>query len=91
MALPLYEPRLSMITISTWPQRRQQELLDVGPEALAINRAINDTGRGDAIAPQDGEEGHCSPMPMWDVSAQRLAAPIPVSYTHLTLPTILRV
>jgi hypothetical protein len=86
MALPLYEPRLSMITISTWPQRRQQELLDVGPEALAINRAINDTGRGDAIAPQDGEEGHCSPMPMWDVSAQRLAAPIPaVAARHIGL------
>ena len=67
-------------------QRRHQELLDVGHEALAVDRAVDDAGRGDAVVAQRGEEGHGAPVAVRHLGAQRRAAAMPaVGARHVGL------
>jgi hypothetical protein len=46
------------------PERRYQNLLDIGQEALTIDRPIDHAGRIDAVATERGEEGQRSPTAM---------------------------
>lgn len=45
-------------------QGRRQHLFDISAEALAIDRAVEDTGRGDAAAAQAGDQRGHHPMPV---------------------------
>ena len=53
------------------PQRRRQDLLDVEAEALAIDRAIDEPWRLDAIVAQGGDEGHGLPAPVRHLGPRR--------------------
>ena len=44
------------------PERRDEELLDPGLEALAVDRAVEDAGRAEPVRSQPGEEGHGAPV-----------------------------
>jgi len=61
----------------TFPERRNQELLDVTPEGLAVDRAVDDAGRFDPIMPKRGKERHRAPVAVRNVSPQRGAATPP--------------
>ena len=52
------------------PDGVEQLLVYPGPEALAINRAVEDAGRDDPIMAQGRHEGHGAPMAMGRVAAQ---------------------
>jgi hypothetical protein len=54
-------------------QRRNQFLFDVSGELLSVDRSIEDTGRGQAIVAQGGDEGRRLPMTEWRVADQSLA------------------
>jgi hypothetical protein len=41
-----------------------QELLDIGLEFLAVDRAIEEAGRLDPVMPQGGQEGERAPTAM---------------------------
>jgi hypothetical protein len=56
------------------PQGRNQNLLDVELEGLAIDRPIDEPGSSDAIVAQGGQEGHGLPMTMWHLGFDPLAA-----------------
>ena len=43
-------------------QRWGQNLIDIGPEALAVDWTIENPWGLDTITPQGGEEGHCLPV-----------------------------
>jgi len=67
-------------------QRRYQKLLDIGPEGLAVDRAVNDAGRCDAIVAQRGQEGHGAPAAVRHLGMQRHAAAMPaVGARHVGL------
>jgi hypothetical protein len=53
-------------------ERRHEELLDIGFEAFAINRSIEDARRLDPVVPQRRKERECLPMPVRRLSAQAL-------------------
>ena len=59
---PLWLPRLSMMTMSPGSRVGHQELLDIGEEACAVDRAVDDAGRVDPVAAQRGEEGQRAPV-----------------------------
>ena len=46
------------------PQGWRQHLLDISPEALAVNGAVEDAGRGDPTGPQTGHQRRHLPMPV---------------------------
>jgi len=50
---------------------RHQHLLDIGAEALAIDRPVDDAGRGDAVMPERRKKGHRAPMAVRDLSPER--------------------
>ena len=54
-------------------QRRSQFLFDVSGELLSVDRSIEDTGRGQAVVAQGGDEGRRLPMTEWRVADQSLA------------------
>lgn len=56
-----------------------QELLDVGTELLAVDRAIEEAGRLDPIMPQGGQEGERAPAAVRGLADQPLAAPAPTA------------
>ena len=56
-----------------WTQGRDQNLLDIGPEYLAVDRPVDDPGGGDPVMAQRGDEGHGVPMPEWGAAAQTFA------------------
>lgn len=56
------------------PEGGDQELLDVGPELLAVDRAIEEAGCLDAIMPQGGQEGERAPAAVRCLTDQPLAA-----------------
>ena len=58
-------------------ERRDQELLDPGGEALAIDRSIDHAGCDDAVMPQAGDEGQRLPMAVRDLGDERLALVAP--------------
>jgi len=52
---------------------RQELLLDIGAEALPVDRAIEDARSGEAVVAQCAEEGQGAPMAVWCEAAQALA------------------
>lgn len=67
-------------------ERRDEELLDIGLEAFAIDGAIKDAWRIDPVVPQGGNECERSPMPMRRVPAQALPSRSPaVGADHVGL------
>ena len=56
-----------------------QELLDVGQELLAVDRASEETGRIDAVMTQGGQEGECTPAAMRCLADQPVAARPPAA------------
>jgi len=46
-------------------------LLDVGPESLAVDRAVEQAGRFDSVVAQSGEEGRGRPMAVGDLVESR--------------------
>src|SRR5580765_4757697 len=68
------------------PQRRYQHLLDVNKEAVAVDRAVDDTGCVDAVGAQGGEEGQRAPAAMRGLGDQSPAArATPVRACHVGL------
>ena len=51
-------------------ERWHQHLLDIGTEALAVDRAVDDAGRSDPVVPECSEEGHGPPMAVRDLSPE---------------------
>ena len=51
----------------------QELLLDIGAEASAVDRSVEDTRRGEPVAAQRAEEGQGAPMTMRGEAAQPLA------------------
>src|SRR3546814_7658083 len=60
-------------------QRRQQALLDICDEALAVDRLVEDTGRVDAVTAQRRQEGHGAPVAVWNLGIEPSAAWRPAS------------
>ena len=61
------------------PQGRQQNLLDIGGEAFAVDRAFEQPGRGDPVVPQCGQERHGPPAAGRDLADQAAAARRPAA------------
>ena len=57
----------------TWFQGRHEELLDIGPEAVAIDRAVEDAGRGELVAAQGAKEGQGVPASLRREATQPFA------------------
>lgn len=55
-------------------EHRHEQLLDIGPEALAVDRSIEDARCCQPIAAQRAQEGQRSPVTMRGKAAQALAA-----------------
>ena len=52
-----------------WFERRNQELFNVGEEASAVDRAVDDRGRIDPVMAKRGKEGQRLPMAVRDFGA----------------------
>ena len=62
------------------PKRRREHLLDLGAEDVAVDGAVDDQWRGEAVGAQAGNEGRGFPVPVRDRRNQPLSrrrAPIP--------------
>lgn len=69
-----------------WLEGCDQLLFDIGQEARPIDRAIEDAGRGDPVAPQRRQKGHRAPASMWRETCQALALrPPPSQWGHVGL------
>jgi hypothetical protein len=55
-------------------QRWRQHLLDIGLEAQAVHRPVEQKGRGDAVMAQGGDEGCGLPMAKGDLANQAFAS-----------------
>ena len=53
---------------------RGEDLLDVGQEAVAVDRAVDEPWRGDAVMAQSGDEGHGLPATVGHHGREALAA-----------------
>ena len=62
-----------------WTQDRNEYLLDVDEENLAIDRAIDDEGSLDAVVAQGSDEGQGLPVPMWRIGLETLPALSPAT------------
>ena len=49
----------------------RENLLDIGAEAHAINRSVDDAGRGEPVATQRRQEGEGSPRPKGALATRR--------------------
>jgi hypothetical protein len=58
--------------MSPWTRGRDQDLLDVRAEQLAVDGSIDHPRRIDAIVAEGGDEGHGLPMTIWDIRCQAL-------------------
>jgi hypothetical protein len=52
---------------------RGEDLLDIGEEAIAVDRPVDDARSGDAIAAERGKEGQCAPSGLRHLSDELLA------------------
>ena len=59
-----------VVGLESW----DQELLDIGAKALAVDRTVEQARRLDAVVAQGGEKGRGVPMPMRDLVDEPLAA-----------------
>jgi hypothetical protein len=55
-------------------KRRDEDLVEVEPEGLAIDRPVEQPWRLDPVVPQGGQEGHGLPAAMGHLGRQALAA-----------------
>ena len=58
---------------------RDQELLDIGQELLAVDGAPEETGRIDPVMTQGGQEGERAPTAMWRLADQPATARTPAA------------
>jgi hypothetical protein len=58
-------------------ERWHQQLRDIGTEAFAVDRPIDDAGCCDPVVPKCSEEGHRPPVTVGDLSPERNAPPPP--------------
>ncbi len=63
-----------MMTMSPCRSVGSRNLLDIGGEAFAVDRAFEQPGRGDAVVTQRGQERHSSPAAVGDLADQTAAA-----------------
>jgi hypothetical protein len=69
-----------------WLEGGDEELLDIGAKALAVDRAVEQAGRVEAVVAQRGEEGRGFPMAVRNLGDQALAARRPaVAARHVGL------
>src|ERR1700704_2470405 len=61
-ALPLCEPRLSMTTMSPGLRVVDENLVDIEPEAFAVDRSVDEPRRVDAVMAQCRQQGHGLPV-----------------------------
>ncbi len=67
-------------------QGRHQELLDIGAEAGAVDRPVDNAGCGDPVATQGGQKGQGAPSPVRHLGDQASAAgAAPMSPGHVGL------
>ena len=67
-------------------QRWNQNLIDIGPEALAVDWTIENPWGLNTITSQGGEEGHCLPVTVWDLCREPPAPRAPASdWSHVGL------
>ena len=67
-----------------WPQLGNERLFDIGEKGLAVHRAVEDHGRGDAVVTQRGREGGGFPMAVGHGGAASFASGrTPVKAGHL--------
>jgi hypothetical protein len=52
----------------------EQHPLDIEPEALAVDRPLDQPGRLDAIMAQGGQEGHGLPAAVWHLGSEPRAS-----------------
>ena len=55
------------------PKRRREHLLDIGAEDVAVDGAVDDQWRGEAVGAQAGNEGRGFPVPVRDRRNQPLS------------------
>ncbi len=67
----------------SWPQDGKEQLLDIGAEALAVDRTVEDAGRRDPIPAKRAEEGESAPPPLRGEAAQALALRSPAAQGNL--------
>ena len=60
-------------------EHRHELLLDIGAEAVAVDRSIEDTRGSKTVEPQGAEEGQRAPVAVWCKAAQAFAARSPAS------------
>ena len=58
-------------------KRRHEDIRDIDPEALTVDRTFNKPWRVDAIVAQRRNEGHSLPATMWDLGVKPAAAQCP--------------
>jgi hypothetical protein len=85
-AFPLCDPRLSSTTNVIALEGRNEELFYVGQKALAIDGAVEQAGRLDAVVAQSGEEGRRLPVAVRNLGDEPSAARRPaVEAAHVGL------
>ena len=75
-----------MTTMSPGAEGRHQELLDIGAKAGAVDRAVEDAGRGDAVVAQCRQKGQRAPAAvrhLGDQARAAAAAPMPAGHVGL--------
>ena len=61
------------------PEHRHEQLLDIGTEASAVDRAVEDAGCHQPVAAQGSEEGQRLPMAVRREAAQTLTSLSPAA------------
>ena len=61
------------------PERGNEHVLDVGAEAFAVDRTVDEQGASMPIVAKRGDEGHGFPMAVGNFGDEPLAAPRPAS------------
>ena len=72
-AFPLWEPRFVEDHSVARLEGRDEELLDIGAEAFAVDRAVEQAGRVDAVVAQGGEERRGLPLALRDLVDEALS------------------
>ena len=66
-------------------ERWHQQLLDIGTEAFAVDRPVDDAGRHDLVVPECRKECHRPPMAMRNLSPERDAPSPPAMGVRVML------
>ena len=67
-------------------ERRHEDLLDIGQEALAVDRPVDNAGCVDPVRAQGCQEGQRPPASMWRLSDEPFAASaMPMGARHVGL------